>query len=218
VLLNGDAVATLGEMGLGALAGVAAWEWIPQGNGQITYEEQEEGDARANARASVLLLCSDVLKVTYQPGRRVETLTGFYNGFRARPAQGQTLVEGKVFVFPFGRFPSPLEIPPMLLNPVRGRILRRVLQNRGFPLAVGQPYLFPYCYQENNTTALYLVNAASDGLAGLRLQWQRRVKTLRVYASDAPRWEACPFTQEGDQVWVPRPLGMWEAAMLVMEW
>ena len=58
-------------------------------------------------------------------GTRVEGYTAFYDSFRRRAAHGQTVVDGRVMIYPFGHFG--MGVPPMLLGRVRQEILQDVL-------------------------------------------------------------------------------------------
>ena len=109
-----------------------------------------------------MIFCSDVLDVRYLPDARVEGYTAFYDSFRRRAAHGQTVVEGRVMIYPFGHFG--MGVPPMLLGRVRQEILQDVLDAAGFdvPMVRGLAYLAPYCFRNGDTTALYLINASSD--------------------------------------------------------
>lgn len=179
VLLTADAAETLCDRGLGHLAGLEQVRWMRQNEGEYAFEQVTNGreyTGRPCARASAVISCSDAVDVTYQPGAKLEEYTGLYDSFRRRTAAGQVVVNGRVLVYPFGRFESPVQIPPMLLNEVRAEILRDVLSRTGLhvPMVEGAPYLEPYCFaNEERDMALYLIHAASDpvervSLAGMQ--------------------------------------------------
>jgi hypothetical protein len=221
IILNGDAAEVLVDMGLGRLAGIAACEWVPQNNGEAAYEQVEDAVCQgwSGARASAMILCSDVLRVTYCGEADVKKITGFYNSFRERTADGQAIVGARLLIFPFGRFASPTEIPPMLLNNVRQSIFQRVLGEvcASLPMADG-PYVSAYCYSQGGQTALYLINASSDDIEAVTLKTDAAsVKGIRAYSSAAGRWEDIPFERRQDGLRLLCPLPMWETAMLVME-
>jgi hypothetical protein len=249
-------------MGLGGLAGIADCHWIPQDNGEITYEQVEDNEPYCGivgARASAMVLCCDALSVTYEgtvvggqgPSgqwsvvsgqvvsgnpfaeiltedlvvsgqekandtlgvvddaskavmpHRAEVITGLYNSFRERTANGLTIVDDRVLIFPFGRMPSPTEIPSMLLNNVRQALFTRVLASlSGFaavPTVTGQPYMFTYAYCKGNEQAIYIVNASSDDVDTIDLQLDNpNVKSIRAYKSDTAVWEDVSFVIGGN--------------------
>lgn len=91
VILDGDALWTLLDMGLGHLAGVESARWLTQDSGACAYEQAEEGHVyagRTGARASAMIFCSDVLDVRYLPGTRVEGYTAFTTPSAAAPRTG----------------------------------------------------------------------------------------------------------------------------------
>ena len=60
--LRGDAVDTLCQMGLGALAGVRSCRWMQQNSGAYTYEQVVNGKAYlglSQARASAVISSTD---------------------------------------------------------------------------------------------------------------------------------------------------------------
>ena len=175
VIVNGDALHTLCDMGLGELAGVSAAEWKIQNSGIYTFEQVTNGQRyteRENARASAVISCSDVLYVQYSAP--VQEYTAFYNAYRARTGVGQVVVNDNLWVFPFGRFDGTLDIPPMLRNTARQEIAQSILHSmcptRSWPIVQGAPYLVPYCFCTKKGIAVYLVNAATDPVYEIVLQ------------------------------------------------
>lgn len=174
VILNGDAVETLCDMGLGHLAGVEAVEWMKQDSGAYTYEQVTNGQTyfgRKNARASAVVLSSDVLKIRYRQDAAVQEYTAMYNSFRERTAPGETVVNGRVMVYPFGHFAHATHIPAMLLNSLRQCILQQILQDAGaaFPMVAQAPNVQPYCFWQGGRTEVYLVNGSTDDAVSVKL-------------------------------------------------
>ncbi|MDR1061109.1 MAG: hypothetical protein LBL83_07855 [Clostridiales bacterium] len=167
VLLDGEALATLIDMGLGALAGARRARWMRQNTGEFTFEQSAEWDGPQPRRASACLLFCDALRVEYEAGARVEALSWFYNAKRERVCPAQAVANGRALIFPFGSFGGPTDIPAMLLNPMRRDLLQEALAARGpapvaFPMLEGAANLIPYAYRRGAEQFLYLVNAAGD--------------------------------------------------------
>ena len=174
VILTGDAVETLLDMNLGHLAGIESAKWVKQDNGTYAFEQVTNGKTyrgRKNARASAIVVCSDVLDVTYAEGAKVEEYSAMYDSFRRRTLPCQSVVNSKVLVYPYGHFGAPGHIPVMLLNALRQEILQDVLANAGvsFPMVVGTPYLEPHYIKKDGNEYLYLVNSNSDTAETVRL-------------------------------------------------
>lgn len=174
VILTGDAAETLLNMNLGHLAGIESAKWIKQDNGTYAFEQVTNGKTyrgRKNARASAIVVCSDVLDVTYREDAEVAEYSAMYDSFRRRTLPCQSVVNGKVMIYPFGHFGAPGYIPVMLLNALRQEILQDVLKNAeaAFPMVVGSPYLEPHYLERNGEEYLYLVNSSSDAVEGVHL-------------------------------------------------
>lgn len=174
VILNGDALETLCDMGLGTLAGVESVCWMKQNEGEYCFEQVTNGKTycgRKNARASAVISCADALDVSYLSAAQCTEYTALYDSFRQRRASGQVVVNGKVLIYPFGNFASPTDIPPMLLNRLRQEILCDIFvkANAPFPIVQDVPYLEPYCFQNEGSTDVYLVNGSMDDVKQIRM-------------------------------------------------
>ena len=224
VLLNGDALDTLLDLGLGCLAGVAAARWMRQNGGEYAYEQvvlDRSYTGVPDARASAIVSAADALSVTYAADAHVETYSRFFDSFRRDRGPCETVVNGRVFVYPFGRFSSPQDIPPMLLNDVRQALLADVLTASGrldAPLVLDEPYLTPYCTREGGRTNLYLVNGALDTVMRATLSVGGRDRLLRVRAlpSDGPEKAFTAQVRDGCCT-LPLPVAPMESVLLILE-
>ncbi len=201
LILSGDAVEVLCELGLGRLAGVEACRWMRQNGGEYTYEQVCDGGIYGGlplARASAVISSADVLSIRYARPHRC--YTKFYNSYRAEAGPGHVLVEDRVLIHPFGHFSAPNSIPPMQLGGVRRDILQDAvarLRRRLVPMVLGNAYLQPYAAMEGHTLYLYLVNGSSDPAEGLRLDLGRcRPKELRILDSGCQE-RRVPFVMDG---------------------
>lgn len=174
VLLNADGAHTLLDMGLGGLAGMESARWARQNGGEYAYEQvcgEKICCGRRHARATAMVVCSDALFVRYRDSPTV--LSQFHDSFRQ--ATAPCLVNtGNAAIWPFGRFGETEEPPQGLLNNVRQALLQGVVSEAGPrfatpPMIVGDPYLFPYCYELEDGFALYVVNASTDGHNTIRV-------------------------------------------------
>ncbi len=176
VLLNGDAIDTLADLGLAHLIGIQSIHWMAQNSGAYTYEQVTNGKIYTGvpaARASNVISGSDALNIEYLPNADIEEYSALYDSFRKRTASCQCVVGNRALIYPFGHFESPQDIPPMLLNDVRQEILQDVLAVSGrmnAPMVDGNPYLVPYAFDGGETAHLYLVNGAMDAVNGVSLR------------------------------------------------
>ena len=209
------------ERGLGELAGLEAAEWMVQGRGRVYVRAGRKrrvyGGLR-EARASAVISCSDALRVTFAPGADAALYTAFFDSFRRRTAPGEALVKGRVFLYPFGRFPSPIEIPPMLLNPVRQEILQEALleMGGGFPDGAGGAVCGAVHLAGRKNRGVYLVNASTEDIETLSL---RNVWAKRVFAFDSRTKTVQAFLTQPDKDGVRLALSLpsMEAVMLWWE-
>ncbi len=222
VLLDGEAAEALHELGYGRLAGIKGCRWIPQDDGTVSYEQVEDGVAYCGipgARASAMVSCCDLLDVEYD-GPTARIVSGFYDSFRRRRANAQSLIGGRVYVFPFGRLPSPTEIPPMLINAVRGAMLRAYIAGAVPSPMTACPHLNLYAYERPRGYAVYAVNAATDETGELVLLTDgsevTRVRLLSSEGNNASLRDVS-FTQKKKELWIKCSLPPFETALLEIE-
>lgn len=205
VLLNGDAAYTLVDMGLGHLAGIRSARWLAQNSGAYAYEQVVNGKAycgRENARASAVISFFDALDIIYEDGADVREYTALFTSFRSREAHGQTVVNGRVIIYPFGHQESPTSIPPMAFTSVRQAVLQDMLLACGarMPMTVNAPYLEPYCFTHGGARWLYLVNGSTDCVDELELFLPGGASAVEMAA-----WPSCGGAAKASVS--PRPCG-----------
>ena len=197
VLLSGDGAQTLTDLGLGRLAGIRSLRWMRQNGGEYTYEEALPGvryRGRERARASAVISASDAAAIAYAPGAQVREFTAFYDAFRRRTAPGQTLVNGRVIIFPFGRFEGIMELPPMLLSAARQEILQHILRCAGcsLPMTEKAPYLALYAYETEKAQWLYAVNGSLDDAAHAAVTLPRALPSPISWEASSPAASVSP--------------------------
>lgn len=223
VLLDGEAAATLYDLGLGKLAGLASCRWVRQDSGMVSYEQSEDGRIYGGikkARASAIVSCCDILHIDYIMRKKVEPLSGFYDFYGERRADAQVIWNKKVYIFPFGHLQDPTYIPPMLLNSFRAKLLSDYLPDcTKVPRVIDKAYLSLYAYRGETGCSLYLVNAATDPSEGLRIRLgERAIKSISAIASErGPQPFAPPFRQEGDSVRLDLTIPSMETLLLDIE-
>ncbi|MEZ4509497.1 MAG: hypothetical protein R2881_07675 [Eubacteriales bacterium] len=146
--------------------------------------------------------------------------SALYDSFRKRRASCEIVMENRVLLYPFGRFGSPQEIPPMLLNDVRQVILQDVLAASGrmnTPMVENNPNLVPYAFADDDAMYLYLVNGAMDAVDGIPLRFPEMDASYTVSVLPS-RGEASKFTikiEHGSCV-LPLTIASMESALLTM--
>lgn len=192
VILNGDAVWTLCDMGLGHLVGVESAHWMKQNDGSYAYEQVTNHKiyrGRKCARASAIVSASDALKIHYCDDAKLTEYSALYSSFRSVAAPCQVIINDRVLVFPFGNFDQPNNIPPMFLSALRQEILQDAVAQTepDFPMVCSTPYLTPYVFVRDGQQYLYLVNGSTDDTADVRLTNADLDSTISVWRS----WDEC---------------------------
>jgi hypothetical protein len=177
---------------------------MAQNSGAYTFEQVTNGRIYTgvpNARASSVISGADALDVVYPPDAQQAEYSALYDSFRNRRSSCEVVVNHRVLVYPFGRFGSPQEIPPMLLNDVRQEILQDVLTTSGrmsAPMIERNPYLVPYTFTDTEATYLYLVNGALDAVNGVPLRFPEEDGSYAVSVLPS-RGEASEFSVKVEQ-------------------
>jgi len=170
VLLNGDAVATLVDMGLGGLVGVRGAEWLAADSGIPSYEQVIDGREYAGVREGRLTaqaLTGDYLRLEYAPGVELHTEVRNPSGNLSGP--GMAVVNRRVVILPFGRGSSYVG----LRHPVRQELLQSLLMELGGSqcpaLLKGTANVAITSYDRKDRLAFLIMNASSDDLPALKL-------------------------------------------------
>lgn len=221
VILNGDAAFTLFEMGLGHLANISSVRWVRQNSGEVAIEQVCNGREYCGiktARASAMVMCSDVLAVEYS--KPVYHLTEFRNSYRRVTCKGLTVSGGRCCIYPFGNFQSFPDMPRMLLNNVRQALLQEVIKEalkkyRNIPMIINDPYINPYYYITEKGFALYIVNAATDDYEKISVDTGNlEIGSIEAMDSSGSRKPEVSFRQEGTVMEMDLLLKSMETALL----
>jgi len=172
VLLDGEAVHTLHEMGLGSIIGVSKAVWHRYDSGFQSYEEVANGREYASigrGRMTAQIAIGNYLEIEYTDG--AEPVSQVFNAQGEAVAPGMTLVRGRVFIMPYGQL-----LPDAyqgLLSPVRRAIIRETLLERTQrpPLVVVSyaPHCSVFLFESAGCQTIAIVNASSDDIEGLEL-------------------------------------------------
>ena len=163
---------------------------------------------------------ADALDVEYLPDAQPSEYSALYDSFRKRRASCEVVVKNRVLVYPFGRFGSPQEIPPMLLTDVRQEILQDVLTTSGrmtAPMVEGNPHLVPYAFVDTEVMYLYLVNGALDAVDSVPLRFPEEdgSYTISVLPSRG-KASKCTVKVEQGRCVLPVQIQSMESALLTI--
>lgn len=174
LLLEGEAVETLVDMGLGCLLGITSCEWYPANTGKHSYEQvitEQRFQNLPYARISAQTMgeTGDYLNITYtkEPHQTVSVL---------KAPDGSVVGEGVVYVtnraviLPYGHM---RDRHNFLLNPVRQEMLRHLILSMK---DVRQPVIIENCpyvtvshFSREGQQVLLLFNYATDDFENVKL-------------------------------------------------
>ena len=217
VILDGEAAFTLWDMGCGGLAGIEHAVWHGQDSGFQAYEQvcaAEPICGLREPRISSQVSSGDFLDVTY--GGSPEVLSVVKNAWDQVVAPGCVRCEGRVLIFPYGRFTGGCLAH---INPIRRHMVQNVLraatglQRPAFVLDA--PYVNVQSYAQDAKTVLLLTNFSDDDaqtvnvcLPGVCITGAART------GRDGTRTLAVP-PDAGDTL-SAGPLARWETAAVVV--
>ena len=170
VLLNGDAVSTLVQMGLGPLVGVKRADWLASDSGVPSYEQVTDGCTYAGLREGRLTaqaLTGDYLKIEHTGDVSVHTEVRNPSGETTGP--GMAVVGKRLVLLPYGRSTGYLG----LRHPVRQALVQSLLSDlareRCPVFLENTANIAVYAYDLGERRALLLANASNDDYDELRI-------------------------------------------------
>ena len=219
VLLNGDAIFTLVQMGLGAAVGVKRADWLAADSGMPSYEQVSDGRAYAGLREGRLTaqaLTGDYLRIEY--GEDVSVHTEVLNPSGGRTGPGMAVVGRRLILLPYGRSSGYLG----LRHPVRQALVQSLLSDLAgercpvFLEDIANVAL--YAYDLGERRALLLVNASNDDYDELRLGGVGRPPANAVeVTSEGTRALGNDLHPEGNRLVLKSGLRRFEVKALVVQ-
>jgi hypothetical protein len=174
VILDGDAVDTLIDMGLGDLAGITNVTWRKMDNGYQSYEQVVDGCRYCGldeARISCQTLAGDFLDVVYNDDAEIKTVVKNPQGEII--ANGISVYNDKVYILPYGHFGDPYGMPYIThLHPLRQEMLQNALKSfvSECPVFIeGEPYVSLYAHSIDGKVIFLVVNSSGDELDSVRI-------------------------------------------------
>lgn len=181
LLLEGEAVETLVDMGLGWLIGISSCQWYPANTGKHSYEqvvtEQRFQDLPyARISAQTMGETGDYLKIGYtQEPHHTVSMVKAPDGSAA--GEGVVYVTDRAVILPYGHM---RDRHNFLLNPVRQEILSTLILSMNEvrrPAAIENcPYVTLSHFSREGQEVLLLSNYATDDFQNVKLNLPFSVK------------------------------------------
>lgn len=181
LLLEGEAVETLVDMGLGWLLGISSCEWYPANTGKHSYEQvlatrrfQNLPEARISAQT--MGETGDYLKITYTEETH-HTISVLKAPDGSEAGEGVVYVTDRAVILPYGHM---RDRHNFLLNPVRQEMLTSLILSMK---EVRQPVVIENCpyvtvshFSREGQEVLLLSNYATDDYENVKIDLTFSVK------------------------------------------
>ncbi len=203
IILNGDSLSVLVELGLGELAGVESCAYDVPRDGDVRYEMVEDDvdvygihGYRKSARKALL--------VQYIENAKLRVYSRLYNAYHQEMGYG-TVKSGNVLIIPHkGEYRDQQHLD--IMHQVMVKTFLEELQNVSKPVQVQEYCVSPYYYADAKT--LVLVNFCDDDWYKLNLTVPADLSFSGIrYLKRNGQWADCKFTRQGDKVTVNVRLG-----------
>lgn len=191
VLLDGEAVETLLDLGRGEALGMRGARWHAAESGFQSYEQIVDGKTYAGleeARLIVQIFTGMHLEIEYD--RPPEVISAVMSPEGRRVSAGMSVVNGNLFILPYGRFDHGIGGHHALYNPVRKEAIQGALAawaaagGARLPamIASHSPHLSVYEFDTAERGRVFaLVNASLDAIE----TWE-----LHAHGEPATSWIA----------------------------
>lgn len=215
VMLEAEAASILCDLGYGAMAGIKSAKWVAQDSGVVSYEQICDGSVYSGleeARLSGQTSCGDYLDIEYLNTPMV--LSQMKSPAGETAGVGCAVVEGRVFVLPYGHFGMQNH-----LNPVRQAMIQEVLHRAELserPAYVQDaPYVYLQQHVQHGKQYLLLSNFSDDDVSMLRLflPGEGSSKAHRISRDGE---SAISLVSDGEFVTIPGTLHRWETQAIVI--
>lgn len=218
ILMEGEAVATLFDMGFGHLAGIKSAVWMEQDTGIQAYEQVCNGKVYGGieeARLSLQYSAGKFLNIAYGEGAHI--LTVAKNPCGETVGNGMALYDNRVLILPFGHFNGNFQ---KHLNTVRQEIIQDILKEVGkaaCPVFVERaPYVLSCMYDLDGKKALLLTNFSSGGLEEVRIYAPAvDVEKVMVISGCKPDLGRADITRDGECIVLKDGLDRMETRVLL---
>lgn len=202
VLLEGEAAATLVDMGLGHLAGIKTASWCKMNTAVHSYEQAVKGTCYQNlpeARISAQGMGEEInyFNITYLD-EEIKTLS------EMKSPEGHTVGKGltastHTIIFPFGPIHGSYDF---LLNPVRQEMFQQLLREmKGVQIPseiIGCEYVTLNEFDQDGRKILLITNYTTDDVSSIKVALSDKVK--EVYQISRKTGEMIPaqWSQKGE--------------------
>ena len=223
VILEGNALLTLHDIGLSYLAGVKEVFKFEENSGSAAYEEVCDGNIYCSvtqARLPAQVAVGDYINVDYSDGASLISVVKSYNGDITGP--GMCVYNEKVLILPYccsgGNF-------DFHLNSLRQAMFKKVLsslpENMEKPsITKKEPYLALYEYRFNGRTVFLIYNASPDKVLNVAVEskaFDKEIKSIKTISRNGETTDLKGYKKDGNVINTGIGLGRMEIMALIAE-
>ena len=223
VILEGNALLTLHDMGLSYLAGVKEITKFEENSGSAAYEEVCDGNVYCSvtqARLPSQVAVGDYTRVDYSEGASLLSVVKSYMGGVTGP--GMCVFNEKVLILPYCCSGGVFDFH---LNSVRQSMFKKVLsslpQNIDKPsFTKKEPYLALYEYKLEGRTVFLIYNASPDKVEEVIIESEtfgKEIRQLKKISRGGEAEEVVNYKKEGTAINTGEALGSMEIMALIVE-
>lgn len=223
VIINGDGVEALFDMGLNELIDAKAYELCIERKSTHTFEEinsEEKLQGITQMRATSNFSSGNYLKIAY--GNKEKTvLTNIMDCYQKVFGCGMTVI-GNVLVEPHKTLAeSAAPMPYALYHPLREYAVKAAIQQSGFmkkqTFFVQEENVAPYSFEKDGQVVLMCVNYSDDDYETLHFETDYEFKECQLITPQRPDGYTPKFRQDGKGYVIEETLKGMESWVLILK-
>ena len=223
VILEGNALLTLRDMGLSYLAGVEGITKLEENSGSAAYEEICDGNVYCSvtqARLPAQVAVGDYINVDYSDGASFISVVKSYMGEVTGP--GMCIFKEKVLILPYCCSGGDFDFHQ---NSIRQAMFKKVLSslpsNMAQPsMTKREPYLALYEYKMDKKTVFLIYNASPDKVCSVAVESEvfgKEIKSVKTVSRGGETVDVEGYKKDGNVIYTGISLGRMEIMTLIAE-
>ena len=220
VILTGDNVEALCDMGLNHLIGVDSYEVMPELDGKHAMEQINSDDeifGVKKLRATAQFFCGSYLNIKYSTKKRT-VYTKMLNYDESVVGDGIVKVNNALII-PYENTRSDQQVPISLLCPLREYAIKKALMEN--PFGVGSLYFVEeenvciYAFDKGEKVYMVCMNFVDDDYKGLHLDMPYNFDNIKVFTADNEKVRQASYVYENGRYKVNNLLRAQESYVLI---
>ena len=220
VILTGDNVEALFDLGLNHLIGAESFEIMTELDGKHSFEQinsDEEIHGVKNMRATAQFFCGSFYNIKYSDESR-KVLSKMYN-YDQTPVGDAITQVGNVLIFPYANTHSDQQVPISLLHPMREFVIKQALLSNPYGVSdlymVDEENVCMYVFDREEKTYIVCMNFSDDYQDRLHLDAPYIFENMKFFTPDNDNVRQGSFVYEDGRYRVNNSLKAQESYVLI---